>query len=75
LKINPYLNFDANAEEAVDFLSIGWEDEEKTNMIFNKIGEDGKMLMPLSKQFWGDVFGMLQDKFGVNWMVNYTTKS
>ena len=26
--------------------------------------------MPLEKQMWGDVFGMVVDRFGVNWMVN-----
>ena len=26
--------------------------------------------MPLEKQMWGDVFGMVTDRFGVNWMVN-----
>jgi len=28
--------------------------------------------MPLAKQFWGDTFGMVTDKFGVHWMVNVT---
>ncbi|MDO5644699.1 MAG: VOC family protein [Dermabacter sp.] len=26
--------------------------------------------MPLSRVMWGDVFGGLQDRFGVSWMVN-----
>jgi PhnB protein len=26
--------------------------------------------MPLEKQMWGDEFGMLTDKFGIDWMVN-----
>jgi PhnB protein len=25
----------------------------------------------LSKQFWGAYFGMLTDKFGVQWMVSF----
>jgi uncharacterized glyoxalase superfamily protein PhnB len=24
----------------------------------------------LEKQFWGDMFGMLTDKFGVDWNMN-----
>ncbi|HLY68606.1 MAG TPA: VOC family protein [Puia sp.] len=54
-------------------LSIGLDDEAKTNEIFNKLSEGGKVVMPVAKQFWGDIFGMLQDKFGVNWMLNCTT--
>jgi PhnB protein len=30
--------------------------------------------MPLAKQFWGDTFGMLRDKFGVRWMVNINSQ-
>jgi PhnB protein len=54
-------------------LSIGLDDEEQTNEIFNNLSEGGKVVMPVAKQFWGDIFGMLQDKFGVNWMLNCTT--
>ena len=28
--------------------------------------------MPIGDQFWGDYFGSLTDRFGINWMVNYT---
>jgi PhnB protein len=31
----------------------------------------GKITMPLEDTFWGARFGMLTDKFGVNWMFNY----
>ncbi len=55
-------------------LSIGLDDEAKTHEIFNKLSEGGKITMPLAKQFWGDVFGMFQDKFGVEWMLNCTEK-
>jgi PhnB protein len=55
-------------------LSIGLDDEAKTQEIFNKLAEGGKVTLPLAKQFWGDLFGMLQDKFGVDWMLNCTEK-
>ena len=32
----------------------------------------GNVTMPLADAFWGAYFGMLIDKFGINWMVNYT---
>jgi PhnB protein len=28
--------------------------------------------MPIAEQFWGDYFGSLRDRFGINWMVNYS---
>lgn len=55
-------------------LSLSGDDESKLKGIFDKLGKDGKVGMPLEKQFWGDTFGMLTDKFGVDWMVNITNK-
>ena len=26
--------------------------------------------MPLKKEFWGDIFGSLTDKYNINWMMN-----
>lgn len=51
-------------------LSLNGPDNEELTEYFNKLAEGGKILMPLEKQFWGDKFGMLTDKFGINWMVN-----
>lgn len=41
---------------------------------FEKLSAGGTVIMPLEKQSWGDVFGMLNDKFGVPWMVNITAQ-
>jgi PhnB protein len=55
-------------------LSVEVDDENKLNEAFNKLADGGKVTMPLAKQFWGATFGMLQDKFGVNWMFNHEEK-
>lgn len=51
-------------------LSVAGQDAEKLTDIFNKLSQGGNVDMPLAKQFWGDTFGMLTDRFGVHWMVN-----
>jgi PhnB protein len=51
-------------------LSLGGTDETQMKGIFDKLAEGGKVRMPLEKQFWGDTFGMMTDKFGVDWMMN-----
>lgn len=51
-------------------LSLNGSDEALLADIFNKLGNGGKVRMPLSKQFWGDTFGMVTDKYNVDWMVN-----
>jgi PhnB protein len=51
-------------------LSLAGTDESEMRKIFNALAEGGKVTMPLEKQFWGDTFGMLTDKYGVDWMMN-----
>ena len=41
---------------------------------FEKLGAGGKVNMPLAQAPWGDSFGMLTDRFGIDWMVNITGK-
>ena len=55
-------------------IAIGAESREEADKLFNGLAEDGKVEMPLADAFWGDYFGMLQDKFGVQWMVSYDNK-
>jgi PhnB protein len=38
--------------------------------IFGKLSDGGAVTMPLQDTFWGARFGMLTDKFGINWMLN-----
>jgi PhnB protein len=55
-------------------LSVNAESQEDADRIFSGLGADGQVKMPLEKTFWGAYFGMLTDKFGINWMVNYDFK-
>ena len=55
-------------------LSVDVDNETKLDEVFNKMGEGGRVTMPLADQFWGAKFGMLRDKFGVNWMFNFEKK-
>ncbi|MBL0912735.1 MAG: VOC family protein [Bacteroidia bacterium] len=52
-------------------LSVNTDSEEEANRIFNALSAGGQVNMPLEKTFWGALFGMFTDKFGINWMVNY----
>jgi PhnB protein len=50
-------------------LSLSLESEAEADRVFNALGQDGKVEMPLTKTFFSPKFGMLQDKFGVGWMI------
>ena len=50
-------------------LSLAAKDDAEADKLFAALGEGGQVQMPLMKTFFSPKFGMLQDKFGVNWMV------
>jgi len=51
-------------------VSLNLEDEADANKIFNALSNGGEVFMPMEKQFWGAIFGVLTDKYGVEWMLN-----
>jgi len=38
--------------------------------VFNALSQGGQVHMPLQQTSWSAKFGMLQDQFGISWMVN-----
>lgn len=56
-------NFDGFA------LTLNAKDVSEAEMLFKALGEGGAVTMPLAETFFAKKFGMLKDKFGVNWIV------
>jgi PhnB protein len=52
-------------------LAVNPESEGEADRIFNGLSEGGEVTMPLQKTFWNAYFGMLNDKYGIQWMINY----
>ena len=55
-------------------ISLDIESPDKMEKMFNKLASGGTIKMPLQDTFWGAKFGMLVDKFGINWMMNCELK-
>jgi PhnB protein len=51
-------------------LYLGAETHEEVKSIFDKLSAGANVTMPLEKTFWSPLFGMLTDKFGINWMLS-----
>jgi PhnB protein len=51
-------------------LSLEGTNEALLTEYFHKLSDGGRLLAKLSKQFWGDVFGMVEDQYGVQWMIS-----
>ena len=46
------------------------DEDGRMNEFYLKLSEDGKVVDELSEKFWGDKFGVVEDKFGITWMFN-----
>jgi PhnB protein len=56
-------------------LSVSADSDTEAEKLFNALSAGGKIMVPLSKQFWGAYFGMFTDKFGVQWMISHDQNS
>ena len=50
-------------------------DRRETELLFGKLAEGANVTTPLGVQPWGDYYGKLTDRFGVQWMLNCTSKT
>lgn len=62
--------FEGNTASGMVHLTVNVEKGEDIDDLFAKMANGGKITAPLMDQFWGARFGMLTDRFGVNWMFN-----
>jgi PhnB protein len=63
-----------NENENRSKISISAESKEEATKLFNGLSEGGSIEMPIADTPWGSYFGMLRDKFGVEWMVEFDPK-
>ncbi len=52
-------------------LSLNFNSIEAIDKTFAALSDGAKITMELQDTFWGARFGMLTDKFGINWMFNH----
>lgn len=55
-------------------ISLSGDNVEELSGYYNKLAVGGMVVEPLAMSPWGDVFGMVTDKFGIFWMVNIIAK-
>jgi len=56
------------------FINLEPDTRAETDRLFAALAEGGAVSMPLQDMFWGDYFGSLTDKFGIQWMFNCSEK-
>lgn len=53
-------------------ITLETDTAEEAEELFNKLSDGGNVMMPLTETEWAEKYGMCADKFGIQWMVNYT---
>ena len=53
-------------------ISVSGDDEQQLQGFWDALGEGGTVLMPYDTPPWGGRFGMLRDRFGIDWMIAYS---
>ena len=51
-------------------LSLSVANEAEAKRAFTALADGGKVQMPLAKTFWSPCFGMVEDRFGIGWMIS-----
>jgi PhnB protein len=51
-------------------MSLSGDDEAELAGYYEKLAAGGTVIMPLETAPWGDKFGMVTDKYGIQWLVN-----
>lgn len=54
-------------------LYLDCESKAEAERLFAGLSAGGTVMMALEDTFWGAYYGQLRDRFGIQWMVNFTT--
>jgi PhnB protein len=52
-------------------LGVTCTSEEDIRTLFEKLSINGKVSKPLKVEFWGGIFGSVEDRFGIIWFLNF----
>ena len=63
---------EVNERENRSKISISTESKEEADKLFNGLSVDGEIEMPIMDSPWGSYFGMFRDKYGIEWIVEFT---
>ncbi|MEK7672867.1 MAG: VOC family protein [Patescibacteria group bacterium] len=61
-----------NENENRSKISISAESKEEADKLFAGLSSGGTVEMPMAESPWGSHFGMLRDKYGIEWTVEFS---
>jgi PhnB protein len=57
------------------YINLEPDSRKEADRLFTTLAIGGKIEMPIQDMFWGAYYGSLTDKFGIQWMVNYSNRT
>lgn len=45
----------------------------EADSIFAELSVGGSVEVPMSESLWGTYFGMFRDRYGIEWIIEFTT--
>jgi PhnB protein len=54
-------------------LSLIGADDARLRALFDGLADGGTVRTKLERQFWGDIFGAVTDRYGIGWQINIGT--
>jgi len=51
-------------------ITLNYPTVDEAQEVFDQLADGGEIGMPFSPSFWAEKFGMLTDKFGIEWAIN-----
>ena len=64
-----------NENENRSKIVISAESKEEADRLFHGLSAGGTVEMPMDNSLWGSYFGMFRDKYGIEWMVDFSSAS
>lgn len=51
------------------WISFSHDDLDRLRTVFERLAQDGEILMPMEPTFFSPLYGQVKDKFGFHWMI------
>jgi PhnB protein len=56
-------------------LYINTDSKEEADRLFEELSSRGQIKMPMNQTFWGSYYGILTDKFGIDWKITFNSNT
>ena len=63
-----------NENENRSKISVSTDSREEADKLFSGLSVGGDVEVPMDESPWGSYFGMFRDKYGIEWMIDFTSK-